>query len=142
MNSNQIIKDLEELEGFKPYAYRDSLGIWTIGYGINVDKDHGGGITEEESEMLLLNRLNTKIEELDTAISWWRMLDDVRQDVIVEMAYQLGVQGLLDFNKFLAYAKAKQYDLAAGEMLNSLWAQQTPERAKMLSQRFATGKVE
>lgn len=136
-----LLNSIKQHEGFVPYAYQDSRGYWTIGYGTLIDK-RGGGITEEEGQYLLNNQLNAKLEELDTEIPWWRLLDDPRQNVIAEMAYQMGVEGLLGFQKMLMYLKAKQYENAAAEGLDSEWARtQSPARAKELMQIMATGKL-
>ncbi len=135
-----LIESLKLHEGFRSYAYQDSRGYWTIGYGTLIDQ-RDGGITTDEAAMLLANRLNAKIEALDTDIPWWRLLNDARQNVLAEMAYQMGVEGLLGFRKMLAYLKTSQFAEAAQEGLNSDWAKQTPERAKALIQILATGKL-
>jgi lysozyme len=60
-------------------------------------------------------------------------LDDARQDVLADMAFNLGVGGLMDFRRMLAAARAGAYDLAAAEMLASDWASQVGARARRLS---------
>ena len=55
------------------------------------------------------------------------------KDVVYEMCYQLGINGVSKFKKTLAYMQDKKYDKAAVEMLDSLWAKQTPNRAIKLS---------
>ena len=57
------------------------------------------------------------------------------QDVIMEMCYQLGVTGFSKFKKTILFLQNKQFHDASQEMLDSLWARQTPNRAKELSNR-------
>ncbi|HQT90405.1 MAG TPA: glycoside hydrolase family protein [Candidatus Kryptobacter bacterium] len=141
MNTPALLSSIERHEGFVPYAYEDSLGYWTIGFGTLIDK-RGGGITRDEGATLLANRLNAKIEDLDTDLPWWRLLDDARQNVLAEMAYQMGVAGLREFSHMLAYLKARQYPEAAQAGLDSAWAKvQSPARAKELMQIMASGKL-
>ena len=57
------------------------------------------------------------------------------KDVVIEMCYQLGVGGFSKFKKTIAYLQNQQFHDASVEMLDSLWAKQTPNRAKELSNR-------
>jgi lysozyme len=135
----QIIKQLRVDEGEKLYAYQDSLGYLTIGIGVLIDKRKGGGITQEESEYLFLNRLWGKIKELDQRIPWWRTLSEARQGVLLNMSYQLGIDGLLGFVNTLKMVEQGSYEAAADAMLKSKWASQTPQRAERLSNQMRSG---
>lgn len=129
---DQIIK----YEGFSPVAYKDSLGKLTIGFGRLIDI--GGGITREEAMFLLQNdisRVQTALQQL----SYFSSLSEPRQAVLVNMAFQLGINGLLNFKKTLNFIQASDYDSASKEMLNSTWAIQTPVRAKELSEQMRSG---
>lgn len=139
MNTPALLDSIKSHESFVPYAYEDSRGYLTIGYGTLIDK-RGGGITKDEAVYLLSNRLNGKIEELDTDLPWWRLLDDARQNVLAEMAYQMGIAGLLEFKNMLMYLKARQYLEAAKAGLDSAWAKvQSPARAQELMKIMASG---
>ena len=143
MNLPALLASLCADEGFVPYGYKDSLGILTIGYGTNIDKNHGGFITKEEAEYLLNNRLTSKIQELDSAIPWWRQLSDARQNVLAEMAYQMGTANLLAFHMMLSYLKEGNYESAANAGLQSEWALvQSPERAERLMRILRTGDID
>ena len=136
-----LLSSIKQHEGFVSYAYEDGGGYWTIGYGTLIDK-RGGGITQDEAIYLLSNRLNAMIENLDTDLPWWRFLDDARQNVLAEMAYQMGVNGLLEFKNMLIHLKARQYPEAAQAGLDSEWAKvQSPARAKELMQIMSTVKL-
>jgi lysozyme len=135
--------DLESLlkreEGFDPCAYQDHLGFWTIGYGKLIDRRKGGGITEEEALYLLRNEIKRKHDELAVALPWLSSLDQVRRDVVVAMAFQMGTEGVLKFRATLAALKMGSYLKAAQGIRSSLWAQQTPGRAERMAKAIETG---
>jgi len=141
MNSQALLDQIKEHEGFVSHAYQDSLGFWTIGIGRLVDKRRGGGITEFEARTLLLHDLNRVMQELDSEVPWWRALGDARQRVLVDMCFQLGIGGLLRFTATLRAMKAGDYGRAADQMLKSLWARrQTPNRARRLALMMREGR--
>ena len=99
----------------------------------------GGGITPEESAYLLSNDIDKRQAELLRRAPWTATLDPVRFGALLNMAFQLGVDGLLGFTNTLALIHAGDYPGAAAGMLQSKWAQQTPARAQRLAQQMATG---
>lgn len=139
MNQN-LIKQLRDEEGEVLSAYQDHLGFWTIGVGRLIDKRKGGGITPEESAYLLGNDIAKVSAQLDAKIPWWRKLDEARQAVIQGMAFQMGIDGLLGFKNTLKMVESGDYEGAGKGMLNSLWAKQTPARAKRMSEQMRTGE--
>ena len=139
---DQHIKSiLKREEGFVSHVYQDHLGYWTIGYGKMVDKRKGGGITEEQALRIMMDDVDTIEDELDRQIDWFWELDPVRQAVLVCMAYQMGVPGLLRFRNTLLNIKAGNYAQAAKGMRASLWAQQTPGRAERMAKAMETGEL-
>ena len=122
------------------HAYQDHLGFWTIGVGRLIDKRKGGGITKEESKYLLENDIDRKLRDLRTRLPLFDKLDDARKGVLMNMAFQMGVDGLLKFNKTLTLIEAGDYKAAADNMLKSLWAKQTPARAQRMAEQLRTGK--
>lgn len=137
--------DLEQLlikeEGFLPHAYQDHLGYWTIGYGKLIDERKGGGITKEEALYLLRNEIKTKTTELEHAIPWLSGLDAIRRTVLIAMAFQMGVQGVLGFKNTLAAIQAGDFEKAARGIRGSKWAQQTPGRAERMARAIETGEL-
>jgi lysozyme len=122
------------------HAYQDHLGFWTIGVGRLIDKRKGGGISRAESAILLDNDL-VKIErQLDARLPWWRKLDDARRGVLMAMAFQMGIDGLLGFVNTLKMIQTGDYAGGAKGMLASLWARQTPERAERMAEQMRTGQ--
>lgn len=121
------------------HAYTDHLGYLTIGVGRLIDKRKGGGITPEESAYLLKNDIDRKTDELNKRLPWWNKLDEARKGVLLNMAFQMGTDGLLGFKNTLAMIQAGNYEGAARGMLQSKWAQQTPSRAKRMAEQMRTG---
>ena len=123
-----LIEMIKKHEGFRGMPYNDSLGFPTIGYGTKLP------ITEEEAELLLKHRLDEKILKLSEKEPFYLELPEKAQEVVANMAYQMGVGGVLKFKKMWAALKEGDYKKAANEMLDSRWAKQTPNRAKELAE--------
>ena len=136
---DDLIRSLRGEEGEVLTEYKDHLGYSTIGIGRLIDKRRGGGITAEESAYLLNNDIDKVIVQLDKRLSWWTSLDDARKGVLVNMAFQMGIDGLLGFKNTLKMIQSGDYLAASKGMLNSLWAKQTPARAKRMSEQMRTG---
>jgi lysozyme len=134
-----LSRQLRGDEGCEPCVYYDSLGWATIGVGRLVDKRKGGGLRSDEITYLLQNDIDDRITAVTKALPWFQNLDDARQGVLLNMAFQLGTAGLLAFKATLAAVQGARYDEAAADMLNSVWAQQTPARAKRLAEQMRTG---
>lgn len=126
-------------EGVIPHAYPDSHGYLTIGVGRLIDKRKGGGLSRDEIQYLLNNDMREKEKAVLYNIPWAANLDEARFCVLVMMAFQLGIDGLLKFKNTLAKTKAGDYAGAADSMLKSLWAKQTPARAKRTAMMMRTG---
>ena len=137
MQSLDLKIELTRDEGLRLKPYRDTVGKLTIGIGRNLDDV---GISQDEAMHLLDNDIARTTAALDKAIPWWRSLNDVRQRVVVNMAFNLGVAGLLGFKNTLAAMQAGRYADAAGGMLASKWATQVGERAKRLAAMMAKGE--
>lgn len=137
--SDRTIETLIAEEGFRASAYQDHLDFWTIGHGICIDARKGCGITEAESRYLLTNRVSAATTGLRIKLPWFAGLDEARQSALVQMAYQLGLGGLLGFKNMLAAIQAGDYERAAQEALNSAWAKQTPARAYRVADMIRNG---
>ncbi len=149
MNWDTLSAQLIAHEGLRLRAYRDHLGYWTIGVGHLIDPLKGGDtryrlspetkIDKGEALGLLHDDVLKVVKQLDNQLPWWSKLDDVRQNVLVEMGFQLGISGLLNFKNTLRSIKDGRWDDASTGMLNSKWASQTPNRAKTLARQMRTG---
>ena len=133
-----MVRQLRLHEGERLKPYRCTAGKLTIGIGRNLDDR---GITSEEAAMLLANDIADMVREVIRALPWVAKLDEVRQRVLIDMAFNLGIVGLLAFKRTLAAIQAGQYQQAASMMLDSRWARQVGQRADRLSVMMATGKT-
>ena len=86
-------------EGAESCAYQDSLGYWTIGVGRLIDSRKGGGLSNEEIDFLLENDIRAKTREVLLALPWMPRLSEPRQAVLIGMAFQMGLKGLLQFKR-------------------------------------------
>lgn len=144
MTSAYLIPDLKRDEGCKLHAYPDPLtraDPWTIGYG-STGPDIGPNTvwTQDEAEERLVKTIAEVCDDLTCELPWWRSLDDLRQDVLVNMSYNLGVAGLMRFHHMLAALDQGDYAEAAAQMLDSEWATQVKGRATRLAQQMKTGE--
>ena len=127
-----LVSRLKVEEGFSAHIYLDSRGITTIGYGTNLS----AGITEAEAEGLLRIRLNDKRISLR---SLWKPFADQPVSVraaLLDMAYQLGTDGVLGFHDMLRALKRGDYEAAALAAEASAWDRQTPRRVQRIVEVF------
>ena len=137
----KLTAQLKRDEGTKAIAYQDHLGFLTIGVGRLIDsRKPGAGLRPDEIDYLLRNDIADRVEALTKALPWLDRLDEARQGVLLNMAFQLGTAGLLGFKSTLALVAAGKYAEAAEQMLKSKWATQTPARAKRLAEQMKTGE--
>ena len=120
----------------KPITKGDTLqGFPTIGVGRELSKT---GLSATETLMLFENDIQ-RARDAAHNYSWFDTLCEARQAVVVSMIFQMGAGGFAGFSNTIKHIAERQYYMASLEMLNSLWARQTPARAKRLSQMMATG---
>lgn len=143
MNSSFLLDDIKRDEGCELEAYPDPLSggaPWTVGFGCTGPGIEKGTVwTQEKAESELRSRVKVIQCALLDALPWFQRLDDFRQDVLVNMAYQMGVKGLLKFKATLSAVQAGEWDHASAQMLSSAWASQTPKRAQHLAAQMRTG---
>ena len=132
MNIDKILQSIRENEGFRLRTYLDSLDFPTIGYGFRI-KDLI--MPKSAAEIILRHKVFEIIKKIEKRFDWFEVMPDPVQEVIIEMCYQLGLEGFAGFKKTIQYFKKRDWLKAADEMLDSEWAKQTPARANQLSQR-------
>jgi lysozyme len=134
-----LIRQLVLHEGVRNHAYQDSVGLWTIGVGRNIDKK-GPGLSDGEIRILLLNDIAACGEQLDVEIPWWRSEDEVRRDVMVDLCFNMGIHGLLGFVHTLSAWNHHDYEEAARGLMDSKWARDVqPSRRDRLVGMLRTG---
>ena len=136
MPREALIVQLKRHEGVRLKPYRCPAGRLTLGVGRNLDDC---GITLAEAEALLANDL-AALERKLQRLPWFRALDPVRQDVLINMAFNLGYEGLMAFEATLAGVRRGDYAAAARSMLASKWARQVGARARELAEQMRTGR--
>ena len=119
---------------FKPY--RDTVEKLTIGYGRNLDDS---GLRRSEVEFMLDNDIEEKAAQLAEKLPWTANLDEARRGVLVNMAFNLGVERLLKFTNTLAAIERHDWLAAAAGMLASKWASQVGDRATRLAEQMRRG---
>lgn len=112
--------DLRQAEGLRLKAYQDTEGVWTIGFGTNLQQLE---IDETTAEIWLTRELLSAESEANR-FPWFAGLTPRRQRAIVELLYNLGLPRLLGFTKFLKAMSERDYETAAAELLDSKWARQ------------------
>lgn len=139
MNFKRLQETLIRHEGLRLKPYRCPSGKLTIGVGRNLDDV---GISKDEAMTLLANDI-MRCMAIGHSIFGenWLMLDEVRQEVIINMIFNLGEAGFRNFKKTIDYIRMGQYDKAGDEMLASKWAQQVPKRAYELALAMKTGVI-
>jgi lysozyme len=136
MNADRLRARLIKDEGLRLKPYRCTAGKLTIGVGRNLDDR---GITREEAMILLDNSIAECVTELTRAFDWFPKLDPVRQEVLINMAFNLGMDRLGQFKFTLGAISRGDYTQAANRMLQSKWAEQVGRRATELAEMMRTG---
>ena len=126
-----LIKQIKKHEGFRSTVYECTEGYETIGYGFAI-KDLK--LDEDIAELILIRKLADLVARIKETFPWTKDAPEEIQDVVVDMCYQLGINGFSKFKKTIYLLETEQYEEASVEMLDSLWAKQTPNRAKELSE--------
>ena len=125
-----LIEDIKQEEGFSGTVYKCSEGFDTVGYGSRMP------ITKEEAELLLEHRLKAMKAQL-TSYLYDLDIKPEAWDILFNLAYQLGVKGVLNFKNMIKALKDNDYKEASIQGLDSLWAKQTPQRANRLMKRMS-----
>lgn len=130
---------LKVKEFYRQFVYKDTVGKDTVGYGRNLNDR---GVMEGEAAMMLDNDISYFDDKLSSELSFYNNLDEVRKAVLIDMAFNLGLHGLLAFKKTLHLISMGNYGMAASEMMNSKWATQVKGRAAELSEAMRSGAFE
>ena len=157
---DKLMDKLVAHEGLRLQVYKDTLGIDTIGIGRNLegrgiseeeldwmdipnmDAIYEHGISEADATYLAQNDVQIVEEELLRAHPCVENLDAVRQLVLVDMAFNLGVPRLCKFKKMWAAIHENKFDVAAKEMLDSRWANQVKSRSTKLAHAMHHGEFD
>ena len=128
---NRIVELIKKHEGFRTYPYRDSVGKLTIGYGRNLEDR---GINKDEATYLLESDVSDFTQQLKDRLYWFDSIHENAQLVLIDMAFNMGLNGLLSFHQTLEHIKNENYKAASITMLQSKWEKQVGNRAIELSE--------
>ncbi len=124
-------------EGVRLHPYADTVGKLTIGVGRNLTDI---GLSKDEVMILLDNDVKAAIVALDGLYPWWRGMSEVRQHVLVNMCFNMGITKLSGFKLALEAMEQSKYEEAANQMTNSAWFNQVGARAIRLVSLMRNGK--
>jgi len=135
----KLLEMLKRHEGVRSNVYLCSAGYETIGVGRNISKS-GLGLSDDEVDYLLENDIVRVIKELSSEYPWFKDLDDVRKDAMIDISFNLGATRLRGFKKALFAMEVADHTLAAKEFLDSKWSRDVKGRAHELASMIETGE--
>lgn len=136
---SKLIEQLKVHEGVRSKVYLCSAGYETIGVGRNISES-GLGLSDDEIDYLLSNDIKRCREELSFNFDWFDELDDVRQDAMINLCFNIGITSLKRFSNALAAMNIHNYEEAATEFSDSRWASQVGTRALDVTDMIRTGE--
>lgn len=136
MNLERLYDQLENDEGRRKKAYRDTVGKLTIGVGRNLDDR---GLRDDEIDLMLKNDVAESIGECRRLFRMFDQLNSVRQEVLVNMMLNLGFSRLSGFKRMHAALSDGNFVEASRQMLDSKWASDVGARADRLANAMRTG---
>lgn len=129
MIDDEFLDQLARHEGFRSKPYQDTVGVWTVGYGHNLNEP----ITEKDARAILRSDAEKAKDACIHEFPWFMELSAPRQRAVMNMAFNLGITRLRGFKMFILAMGLGDYDTAANHMLDSLWAKQVKGRALELA---------
>lgn len=139
MNRARLSKQLEIDEGRRRRLYKDTVGKWTIGVGRNIEDR---GLRDDEIDLMLSNDIDEAVGIARSLLPNFDKLDDVRKEIVVNMALNMGMTRLSGFKQFLAALMRFDFQRATAEMMDSKWYEQVGDRGKRLAYAMREGCFE
>lgn len=134
-----LIKVIGMHEGFRSKKYKDTVGIWTIGYGFNlesgtfpkadVERWTKEGITQEEADAILEKHIRSIISSLRKTQPWVFNLSPARLIAVIDLTFNMGLGWFNTFSNTITLLKSERYLSAGKALLNSRYAKQVKGRA-------------
>ena len=137
MDRKRLAAQLRLHEGVETKPYKCTAGYLTIGVGRNIEER---GLSDDEIDYLLSNDVNIATDELVATFDWYADLDPIRQRVVVDMVFNLGMPRFKQFQNMIAAIEAQDWPEAAAQMMDSRWAKQVGARAERLRDMMETGE--
>jgi len=137
MDKQRLFAQLRLHEGVEHKPYKCTAGYLTIGVGRNIEER---GLSDDEIDYILNNDVNIATDELVDSFSWYGDLDPIRQRVVIDMVFNLGMPRFKQFKNMIAALEAGDWAEAAVQMMDSRWAKQVGQRAERLRDMMETGE--
>jgi len=138
-NTDQIAKALRQEEGYRRFAYQDSVGFATIAIGRCIAEGYGYGIDEDEAMWLLRRDIERVAADCEGAFNFWNDVSNNIRETLIMLVFQMGLAGVQRFSKMLRAIENADWPESAVQLLDSRFATQTPARAKRMAKRLARG---
>ena len=135
MDMVRLRETITSHEGSRLKMYQDSLGIWTIGVGHNIQEK---GISPKVMELMLDEDLEEAISELKRSVSFFTKMPQQVQEALVNLSFNMGIPRLMQFKKTLALLREGDFESAADELLDSRYAEQVGQRALEIADMIRT----
>jgi lysozyme len=136
--TNRLAEELIRSEALRLKPYRCTAGKLTIGVGRNIEEN---GITRDEAIYLLNNDIE-RCEARLNKLPWYVKLNRPRQEAMIRMVFNLGLTRFFKFRKMILAMKHEDWDMAACQALDSLWARQVGKRAMRIARVIQCGTYE
>lgn len=137
-----MLETLEERimrhEGFCSFPKIDVPPMFCVGFGHDITEqsaknDYPNGISTEDAIKLLDEDISAAKLAVARELPWTLGLSEIKQEVLVEMCFQMGINGLLQFKNMLSCARDGDDSGVVKSMLASKWHTQTPARCEELA---------
>lgn len=149
---DELKKSIIENEGFSAKVYKDTLNNDTVGFGflcsaltpdeLALNNYQLEPMERESAERILDLKLKKLKAEVFKTFAWLKNQPDPVKDCVVEMCYQMGINSVKKFYTTMGFIKTYQYEKAYEYGLKSLWAKQTPKRAKRVLAKLLSAEQE
>ena len=151
MDNNKFWKQIKIHEGVRRKVYLDTTHHRTVGVGFNLERQDAEkvlrsvganyqdvvrgeyNLSNEQMRLIFEHDLKVLEDEARRAVSNYDELSDIRQRVVCDMLFNLGLPKFLKFKTTISHIENKRFDSAADNMLASKWATQVKDRARMLA---------
>ncbi|MDD6056598.1 MAG: glycoside hydrolase family protein [Helicobacteraceae bacterium] len=140
-----------DFEGFSAKVYKCPAGFNTIGYGRNIEANplsneeasalRDGQVSKEIALLWLKEELEKCYKALDKALPFYKNLDEARQVALLDMAYNLGIKGLLGFKNTLKFVEKGDWINACINLEKSRWYKQVGRRSKKIVEIMQLGVI-
>ena len=124
MITDELVNLIADHEGLKLKPYLDTVGVWTVGYGHNLNVP----ISTKAAKQILLDDIADAMNDCIHAFPWFMELSEPRQHAMIDLMFNMGMGRLSGFKKFLQAMSLGNYDTAADELVDSKWYEQVKRR--------------